>query len=228
MGRPKALDRKQQLLEEILEYLRTRTLASVTFRTLADALGVSSYVLVYQFGNREALINDIVREVDYRVMFNDLPEVLEQDFDVFEENTSRTLRQLMTEENRHLLRLQMEAATMDVVAENPKNALSTYNRLWTELVVDYLTGVGLKKKAATAIARSFVSEITGIRFDFVLNGDEDVAGEEIEFALKSFRGALERAAEDNGVKAKDALKTKVKVELEAQAVAVKNRPNPAR
>lgn len=228
MGRPKALDRKQQLLEEILEYLRTRTLASVTFRTLADALGVSSYVLVYQFGNREALINDIVREVDYRVMFNDLPEVLEQDFDVFEENTSRTLRQLMTEENRHLLRLQMEAATMDVVAENPKNALSTYNRLWTELVVDYLTGVGLKKKAATAIARGFVSEITGIRFDFVLNGDEDVAGEEIEFALKSFRGALERAAEDNGVKAKDALKTKVKVELEAQAVAVKNRPNPAR
>ena len=228
MGRPKALDRKQQLLEEILEYLRTRTLASVTFRTLADALGVSSYVLVYQFGNREALINDIVREVDYRVMFNDLPEVMEQDFEVFEENTSRTLRQLMTEENRHLLRLQMESATMDVVAENPKNALSTYNRLWTDLVITYLTGVGLKKKAATSIARGFVSEVTGIRFDFVLNGDEDVAAEEIEFALKSFRTALERAAEENGVKAKDALKTKVKLELEAQAVAVKNRPNPAR
>ena len=50
MARPARPERKSELLSAILDYLMDKTLAELTFRSLADGLGVSSYVLVYHFG----------------------------------------------------------------------------------------------------------------------------------------------------------------------------------
>jgi len=40
------------LLSAILDYLMDKTLAELTFRSLAEGLGISAYVLVYHFGSR--------------------------------------------------------------------------------------------------------------------------------------------------------------------------------
>lgn len=60
MARPAKPERKAELLSAILDYLMDRTLAELTFRSLAEGLGISTYVLVYHFGSREQLVNDIV------------------------------------------------------------------------------------------------------------------------------------------------------------------------
>jgi AcrR family transcriptional regulator len=81
--------RKPQLLGEILEYLLDKSLASVSFRTLAQALGFSTYTLVYHFGSREQLLSEIVSAVSTRTdMIEDqllqTPDTLETFFKTFE------------------------------------------------------------------------------------------------------------------------------------------------
>ena len=60
MSRKPDPGRKPELLEQILDYLVDKPLAKLTLRTLASALGVSTYTLVYQFGTRDELVSDIV------------------------------------------------------------------------------------------------------------------------------------------------------------------------
>ncbi|GAA1346650.1 TetR/AcrR family transcriptional regulator [Falsarthrobacter nasiphocae] len=227
MGRPKALDRKQQLLEEILEYLRTRTLSSVTFRTLADALGVSSYVLVYQFGNREALIGDIVREIDYRVTYSGLPNELEVDYAEFEALVERGLGELFTAESRHLLRLQVEAAVLDAVSENPKGNLAQFQHLWSALVVEFVMQLGVSKEDAEALGAGLINTFGGIRLDYVLNGNDAEARRNVAASMKLLR-ELVVARLGGPEAAEDAMKKRVSVTLDAPALAVAQRPNPAR
>ena len=45
MARPPKPERKNELLDNIVEFLLDKSFASLSFRTLADGLGISSYVL---------------------------------------------------------------------------------------------------------------------------------------------------------------------------------------
>ena len=67
MARPAKPERKAELLSAILDYLMDKTLAELTFRSLADGLGISAYVLVYHFGSREQLVNEIIRSIESRL-----------------------------------------------------------------------------------------------------------------------------------------------------------------
>src|SRR5690554_3037675 len=60
------LSRKPALLAQILEYLLDKPLATVTLRTLAKALDVSAFTLVYHFGTRAELLSDIVAAISTR------------------------------------------------------------------------------------------------------------------------------------------------------------------
>ncbi|NKX50929.1 TetR/AcrR family transcriptional regulator, partial [Arthrobacter deserti] len=63
MARPQNPQRKPQLLADILDYLRDKSLAEVSFRSLAEGLGISSYMLVYHFGTRDQLIAEITERI---------------------------------------------------------------------------------------------------------------------------------------------------------------------
>lgn len=58
--------RRQDLLAHILDHLRAHPLQSVTFRGLADALGESTFVLVYHFGSKERLLEAAMDAIDHR------------------------------------------------------------------------------------------------------------------------------------------------------------------
>ena len=62
---PRSVDteRKPLLLAAIIEYFEDKPLAGLSFRTLAKGLGVSSYALVYHFGTRDQLLDEIVRAI---------------------------------------------------------------------------------------------------------------------------------------------------------------------
>src|SRR5471030_2999099 len=89
--------RKPQLLGEILDYLLDKSLASVSFRTIAQALGFSTYTLVYHFGTRDQLLSEIVAAVWTRtaaveVQLLETPDTLETYFHGFEESWAWTLQ----------------------------------------------------------------------------------------------------------------------------------------
>jgi AcrR family transcriptional regulator len=58
--------RKPQLIVDILDHLQDKPLASVSFRTIAQALGFSTYTLVYHFGTRANLLREIVAAASTR------------------------------------------------------------------------------------------------------------------------------------------------------------------
>src|SRR5476649_1125876 len=108
--------RKPQLMAEILDYLLDKSLASVSFRTIAQALGFSTYTLVYHFGTRDQLLSEIVAAVSTRtaaveVQLLETPDTLETYFHGFEESWAWTLQP----RNRQLQRLEFEASLIEAV-----------------------------------------------------------------------------------------------------------------
>ncbi|MCB1281176.1 MAG: TetR/AcrR family transcriptional regulator, partial [Salinibacterium sp.] len=108
--------RKPELLAQILDYLLDKPLASLTFRSAASALGVSTYTLVYQFGTRNELISEIVRAISARQVSIEerllsslnTPDTL----DTYYENLSVSWAWTLDPRNRQLQRLEFEASML--------------------------------------------------------------------------------------------------------------------
>ena len=125
MARPARPERKSELLSAILDYLMDKTLAELTFRSLADGLGVSSYVLVYHFGNREQLITEIIRGIESRLDSVRATDVRDIDRDAWRAFFLESWQWTMAQRNRHLARLEFEATAQDIVAAVPRGAAAT-------------------------------------------------------------------------------------------------------
>src|ERR1043165_4511968 len=58
--------RRDELLREAVEYVAGHGISDLSLRQLAAALGTSHRMLLYHFGSKEALLAEIVREVEAR------------------------------------------------------------------------------------------------------------------------------------------------------------------
>lgn len=56
MGRPPNPERRDELLDLVVAYLAEHGLGRVSLRPLADAIGVSTFTLVYHFGDKDGLL----------------------------------------------------------------------------------------------------------------------------------------------------------------------------
>src|SRR5918995_187570 len=113
MARPAKPERKAELLAAILDYLMDKTLAELTFRSLADGLGISSYVLVYHFGNREQLIAEIISSIESRLDPMRSTDVRDIDREAWRAFLLQSWQWTMAQRNRHLARLEFEATAQD-------------------------------------------------------------------------------------------------------------------
>lgn len=67
MARQRNPARREELELRALEYLLEHGVADTTMRALAEALGVSTYALVYHFGSKEQLLDALLAGVEARV-----------------------------------------------------------------------------------------------------------------------------------------------------------------
>ena len=76
MPRPPDLERRQQLLDALLETLARDGIGQRSLRDIAAAVGTSHRMLLHHFGSREELLLAVVEEVERRqmVMLDELPE----------------------------------------------------------------------------------------------------------------------------------------------------------
>jgi AcrR family transcriptional regulator len=185
--------RKPQLLGEILEYLLDKSLASVSFRTIAQALDCSTYTLVYHFGTREQLLSEIVAAVSTRAtvieeLMQSATNTLDRYFAGLEESWEWTLQP----RNRQLQRLEFEAALIEAVEPGTHTFSRTLFDTWLRIGRDALTSLGMEASSAEGEARLVVDTFYGIQYDFVLNGNAEAATRAFNEAMRLHRDRIEQ------------------------------------
>ena len=168
--------RKPQLLAEIIEHLLDKSLASVSFRTIAQALGCSTYTLVYHFGTREELLSEIVAAVSTRTTAIDeqmrsTDNTLDAYFDSFDSSWEWTL----LPRNRQLQRLEFEAALIESLQPHKHTFSRALFTTWLRIGRDALIRLGIGADVAAVEARILVDAFYGIQYDLVLNNDAEAA-----------------------------------------------------
>ncbi|WP_168915194.1 TetR/AcrR family transcriptional regulator [Microcella flavibacter] len=179
--------RKPLLLLEILEHLRERPLATITFRSLAEALGVSPFTLVYHFGTRRELMAEIIGSIGARqdrVIQAELD--VDPSLDAHLAATRASWQHFLHPVPRSLLRLEFEAALLEVTdKELDAGGLAIHGR-WVEWGAEAVERLGLPREIAELESRVLVDQIYGFQFDLIVSGDEVRATRAFEIALQSY------------------------------------------
>ena len=185
MARTADPQRRPALLAQIVEYLLDQPLATLSFRTLATALGVSTYTLVYHFGSRAELLHEIVRAITTRQ--NTVVEAVATETGKLEEhlqNMRDSWNWVLHPRNRQLQRLEFEAAMIEAQERGPEPITPKVFELWHSVGHKALVAMGLADADASIEARIITSTMYGLQYDLIVNGDE-------ERATAAFRRALE-------------------------------------
>ena len=191
MARPTRHERKAELLAAILDYLMDKTLAELTFRSLAEGLGMSAYVLVYHFGSRDQLINDIVVSIESRLDRMRNTDVRDIDRAAWRDFLLDSWQWTMAQRNRHLTRLEFEATAQDIVAAEPRGTSQEHFRMFHHKTRDWLMVQGIPEEFADTDARLFTSTFYGLQFDFVVMNEPEAATKAFELMLTVFFNNLE-------------------------------------
>lgn len=199
MTREPDASRKPQLLAQILEYLLDEPLASLSFRTLARALEVSTFTLVYHFGSRAQLLSDIVaaisaRETDIQRNLSENQGTLEAYFDGME----RSWEWSVQPRNRKLQRLEFEASMMEAQDPSTHDYTRKLYARWQQIGKDGLQALGLSDADAEVESRLTVDTIFGLQYDLIINGDVDRATDAFNRFRSTQRARLKVLLEDLG------------------------------
>ncbi|GAB3531030.1 TetR/AcrR family transcriptional regulator [Arthrobacter tecti] len=200
MARPPKPERKTELLDQIVEHLLDKTFASLSFRTLADGLGISSYVLVYHFGNREELVNEIVRHIEAR--HDTLKPANPENFtpEDYRKWILDSWNWLLVDRNRNLQRLEFEAAVQDAASPSPRGSATKKYEYWHSFTSDWLVTQGLPRERAEPAARVFTSSLYGLQYDYVLNQDRKAVEQALDLLIELFFQALHLALDREAAK----------------------------
>lgn len=174
MSRKPEPGRKPELLAQILDYLLDKPLSSLTFRSAASALGVSTYTLVYQFGTRAELVSDIVSAISSRQ--SELEERLESNpgsIEEYYENLTTSWRWTLNPRNRQLQRLEFEASMLEALEPDVHNFSRSLFATWLRVGRDSLESFGLSATDAAIESRIMVDAFYGLQYDLVVNGNEE-------------------------------------------------------
>jgi AcrR family transcriptional regulator len=184
--------RKPQLLGEILEYLLDKSLASVSFRTIAQALDCSTYTLVYHFGTRDELLSEIVAAVSTRAtgieeQMRGASDTLDSYFAGLDASWEWTLQP----RNRQLQRLEFEASLIEALEPHKHTFSRSLFDTWVRIGREALTSLGMEPGAAEFEVRLLVDTFYGIQYDFVLNGNAEPATRAYREAMRRHRERIE-------------------------------------
>lgn len=191
MARTPDLSRRPALLEQTLDYLLDKSLADLTFRTLANGLGVSTYTLVYHFGTRAELIQAIVQAISSRVrMIQTRLTTGTVDLDFYIEGLVLSWEWTLEPRNRQLQRLEFEAGLLEALNPSDLTATRSLYAHWQELGRAALVSFGLTEEDALVESRLLVNTFHGIQYDLLLNHDEAHATASFERAVEQHRSRV--------------------------------------
>jgi AcrR family transcriptional regulator len=163
--------RKQQFEQAIIDHVRRHGFADLSLRTLASALGVSTFALVYHFGSKGgvlAVAHNAVRRHHQR-MFREWmgvpgaspPALMKRYWDWWVSRPDREDARLSFEVMGTALR---DPSKFPHVAEAA--------RTWQEIVTESGIQYGLEEPDAEAVASLVVATVIGLEIDLLTTGEE--------------------------------------------------------
>lgn len=195
MSRKPDPERKPELLSQILDHLLDKPLSSLTFRSLARALDVSTFTLVYHFGTRAELVSEIVRaisarqaDIEHRLVSS--PGTL----DAYYENLAVSWSWTLDPRNRQLQRLEFEASMLEALDPDTHNFSRELYATWLRIGVEALESFGLSRPDAEIEARIMVDAFYGLQYDLVVNHDEARSTAAFERLVQHHRERVEALA----------------------------------
>jgi AcrR family transcriptional regulator len=184
--------RKPALLEQTLEYLLDKPLATLSFRTLAAALGVSTFTLVYHFGTRADLIREVLRAISERATFMERRLIEDVTIETYFENLQLSWEWTLEPRNRQLQRLEFEAAMLESLHPEEYTFAGGVHGFWRRIGRQALLGFGLAEHDAVTESRLLVDTVLGIQYDLILNHDEAGATAAFQRMLETHRARIEQ------------------------------------
>jgi AcrR family transcriptional regulator len=193
VGRTPDPNRKPELLARIMEHVASEPLSRMTFRSLASALGVSTYSFVYHFGSRQEMIDAILEE-GVRQQSEALMSVDLSSFDraQFHDWYREAFRASLQPGSRTGLRLQFEAGALEPVDPDIGQRVTTSFKAWRDLVKAWLKRQGIETRRAGVLANWLADTAAGLHFGFLLTGERAAT----LAAFDVFMSAFEREAFD--------------------------------
>ncbi|MFT7712290.1 TetR/AcrR family transcriptional regulator [Clavibacter tessellarius] len=178
--------RRQDLLAHILDHLRAHPLQSVTFRGLADALGESTFVLVYHFGTKERLLDAAMEAIDARQA-----EMVEGDPRTIPATELRAWatqawRWRLTDVNRDFQRLEFEAALLRTRDGMVRPHAIASVAAWRRFGLEWMVAHDVPEDVAIDTADLLQAGSYGLQFDFVISGDRVRAMRGFEALVDAF------------------------------------------
>jgi AcrR family transcriptional regulator len=163
MPRPPDADRRQELLDALLEAFASGGIGGRSLREVAEAVGTSHRMLLHHFGSREELLLTIVEEVERRQMggLADLP-------DDPADATAAMWASVRRPEMWPFERLFFECYARAAQGEAP------FERMVPEAVTGWLTASAAQGAAPPdpAQIRLGLAVIRGLLLDLVATGDQ--------------------------------------------------------
>jgi AcrR family transcriptional regulator len=186
--------RRPALMAAIVDYLIDKPLSDVTFRTLADGIGISTYTLIYHFGNREGLLKAIVQSVSERRTIV-IAATDGDPFAVHLVNLRESWRLSVRPRNRELQRLEFEAALLEAREARIGTVTQGIHDRWLQSGVRALERLGIPTDIAETEARVLVGTMYGLHYDLLVTHDEKRVNEAFDSAIRQYekRVAILRA-----------------------------------
>ena len=187
VARPKDLDRKPALLVAIIDHLLDKPLSGLSFRTLAEALSVSTYTLVYHFGTRADLLREVVQAVSERQSY--VVHTIDEESGLLDQhlaNLRHSWRLSLDERSLQLQRLEFEAAMLESrELRADRITLESFNR-WNRSGVGALVKMGVSADDAELEVRIIVVTFYGLHYDLIVSRDVERTTSAFERVLEHY------------------------------------------
>lgn len=181
--------RRPALMAAIIDYLLDKPLSDVTFRTLADGIGISTYTLVYHFGNRDGLLKAIVQSVSERPTVV-IAAVAGDPFAVHLVNLRESWRLSITPRHRELQRLEFEAALLETREARIGTVTQGIHDRWLQSGTRALMRLGIPAESAEVETRVLVGTMYGLHYDLLVTHDEARVNEAFECAIRQYESRV--------------------------------------
>ncbi|WP_202800969.1 TetR/AcrR family transcriptional regulator [Salinibacterium sp. PAMC 21357] len=196
MARTPDPTRKPALIQQALYFLVDKPLSSLTFRSLAKALDVSTFTLVYHFGTRAELIREIVHANARGVSPEAAAAMPAGTLEEYFSSLYLSWQWAQSPENLHRVRLEFEAGLLEAVARDQLTVTRNFFEQWIILGTAALVSLGVEQKQAEIESRLLINTFHGVQFDLVLNQNLEVSTAVFETAVRHHRSRIEALVGD--------------------------------
>lgn len=164
-------NRRVQLAEAATDYVLERGIAGLSLRPLAAALGTSDRMLVYHFGNKDALVAEVIERSNDRsvaVVAALPPEPAPA------EAVAALWRAWHAPVVDRCLRVYAQSAALGLLGQEPYlSAARRANRSWTKAITDYLCRSGLPADRAQRVGALVDATLFGLWLDQPVDNDSE-------------------------------------------------------